>query len=60
MTNYFDFSRVGFVGETGPRAIIPSQIFCQKSGKIESVFSYNDDNELRRHLVDFVNKIYFK
>ncbi|KAK7002514.1 Actin-related protein 10, partial [Halocaridina rubra] len=63
-TVVFDFgtayTKAGFAGEFGPRVILKSEVICRKRGKLVPVFQYEDAEELRHHLVDFIHKLYFR
>ena len=52
------YTKCGFAGESAPRAIIKSR--CEdKNGKLVSLHSISDTEELQSCLGDFVEKIYF-
>lgn len=63
-TVIFDFgtayTKAGFAAESGPRVILKSEVKCRKSGNLVPVFQYEDEEELRHHLVDFIHKLYFR
>ncbi|XP_066943222.1 actin-related protein 10 [Macrobrachium rosenbergii] len=63
-TVVFDFgtayTKAGFAAESGPRVILKSEVLCRKTGKHVPVFEYEDEEELRHHLVDFIHKLYFR
>lgn len=63
-TVIFDFgsayTKVGFAGETGPRAILPSLVECPDTNAEVSVFGDKDPDVLRRRLALFVHKLYVR
>lgn len=54
------FFRFGFSGEPSPRCIIPTETTSGDSGKLIRVFEYEDTNQLRTNLVDFIHTLFFK
>lgn len=54
------FYRFGFSGEPSPRCIIPTETTSGDTGKLIRVFEYEDTNQLRTNLVDFIHTLFFK
>lgn len=52
--------RFGFSGEPSPRCIIPTETISGDTGKLIRVFEYEDTNQLRINLVDFIHMLFFK
>ena len=48
------------MGETGPRAILPSVVECPYTGKTVAVFEEKDPNKLRHKLSAFVHWLYIR
>ncbi|KAA0201684.1 hypothetical protein HAZT_HAZT006765 [Hyalella azteca] len=63
-TVIFDFgsayTKVGFAGETGPRAIVASVVECPDTGNNVPVFESSDPQILRRRITLFILKIYIR
>lgn len=54
------YTKVGFAGETSPRATIPSQIKLSKTDKVVHIWDYSSTEELYDALVEFLHHIYFR
>jgi len=54
------YTKCGFVGETEPRVIIPSNTVSEDGSKETSLHEYASDQELHSNLVKFFHKIFFK
>ena len=59
-TTLFLLNRVGFAGETSPRAIVPSSIKFSKTNKVTEIWNYSSTEELFDVLVEFLHHIYFR
>eukprot|EP00058_Branchiostoma_floridae_P027718 XP_002613209.1 hypothetical protein BRAFLDRAFT_262678 [Branchiostoma floridae] len=56
------YTKLGFAGECGPRAIIPSEVKRQQTGKVVRLEDYYNTNqdELFAVLVEFLHQMYFR
>ncbi|XP_041469379.1 actin-related protein 10-like [Lytechinus variegatus] len=54
------YTKVGFAGETSPRATIPSKIKLSKTDKIVHIWDFTNTEELYDALVEFLHHIYFR
>jgi len=54
------FTKVGFAGESHPRAIIRSSVKCMKSGEIQTLSSSKNEDDLYILLVEFLHQIYYR
>uniref|UniRef100_A0A1B6EDD0 Actin-related protein 10 n=1 Tax=Clastoptera arizonana TaxID=38151 RepID=A0A1B6EDD0_9HEMI len=54
------FTKFGFAGDSTPRCIIPTEIKCPESGKVRSILTYKNEDDLYALLVDFIHMLYFK
>lgn len=54
------YFRVGFAGEFGPWAFVPSKVRLSKTKKEVRVWDYSSVDELYDILVEFFHVLYFK
>ncbi|XP_071504426.1 actin-related protein 10-like [Diadema antillarum] len=54
------YTKVGFAGETSPRAIVPSKVKLSKTGKVTHIWEYSSTEELYDLLVEFLHVLYFR
>ncbi|XP_066280528.1 actin-related protein 10-like [Branchiostoma lanceolatum] len=56
------YTKLGFAGECGPRAIIPSEVKILQTGKVVRLEDYYNTNqdELFAVLVEFLHQMYFR
>ncbi|KAK7580186.1 hypothetical protein V9T40_000815 [Parthenolecanium corni] len=54
------YTKFGFSGEPSPRCIIPTETISGDTGKLIRVFEYEDTNQLRINLIDFIHMLFFK
>lgn len=54
------YTKIGFAGEVGPRAIVPTQVVDPKSNKEVNIFPCSDRETMLRLLLEFIHHIHFK
>ncbi|XP_063978040.1 actin-related protein 10 [Diachasmimorpha longicaudata] len=54
------YTKFGYAGEATPRGIIRTEIKCQETKKIRSIFKYDNVDDLYELLVEFLHSLFFK
>lgn len=55
-----EYTKVGYAGEPAPRSILPTELRCPETGRIQRVFDAVTFDEKYDLLVEFIHTLYFR